>query len=95
MMVTLDLPPPPVNSPSAVPVQARTKFRKECLEVLSGVPDQAMALGQLPAAFSKHFGRSFVLADYGAKKLLQLAQSIPHTVKVLYRSQLICGALVV
>ena len=83
-MVTLESLTQPLNSPAAIPVQARMKFRKECRELLSEVPDQAMSLGKLPLEFSKHYGRSFVLADYGAKKLLQLAQSKPDTIKVLY-----------
>ena len=91
-------PPAPVaaaQQPTTLSTEAIEKFRRECIEVLSALPDKGVGVTYYPSAFSKHFGRPMLLADYGAKKLVQLLQAIPDTVKVRYRRFFTRGALVV
>ena len=83
------------NPPAAISTKAIEKFREECIQVLSTIPDRKVAVTYYPSAFSKHFGRPMLLADYGAKKLVQLLQAIPDTVKVRYKRSLEREALVV
>ena len=90
-------PNPPAASaqPTTISTEAIEKFRKECIEVLSSLPDKGVAINYFPSAFSKQFGRPLLLADYGAKKLVQLMQTIPDTIEVRYRRHFARGALVV
>ena len=71
---------PPKVSP--VPAHLREKFRRECLELFATVAVTSLPLNRFLEVFNKHFGRSLVLDDYGAKKIAQLFQAVSDTVNV-------------
>ena len=54
-----------------------------------------MTLVQFKEQYEKHFGRQLKLAEYGAKKLIQLFEAVPDTVKVNdMRFSLECSILI-
>jgi hypothetical protein len=59
------------------------KFKEDLIKVLSAVPGQEIDLQRLPEAFTRHFKRPFALAEYRAKKIIQLLREIPDIVQVL------------
>ena len=68
--------------PSTLTHEARERFRKESISLLSTFPERKLPVVQFPTAFAKQFDRPFLLVDYGGKKLVQLIQAIPDTLKV-------------
>ena len=74
--------PATAAAPSTLTHEARERFRKESISLLSTFPERKLPVVQFPTAFAKQFDRPFLLVDYGGKKLVQLIQAIPDTLKV-------------
>ena len=69
-------------TPESIPAESVQLFRKECIEVLSSLPERKVQLARFPEAYHKSKGQMFSLARYKAKKIVFLAQAIPDTVQV-------------
>ena len=69
-------------TPDTIPAESIQLFKKECVEVLSSLPDQRVQLARFPEVYYKAKGQMFALARYKAKKIVLLAQAIPDTVRV-------------
>lgn len=58
------------------------KFRIELVQLLSGLPNQSVLMLRLPEEFARHFGRPFLLSEYGVKKTAQLLCELTEYFKV-------------
>lgn len=65
-----------------IPPAAVKKFKQDCVKVLSAEPGHKVLLIRFHEAYLKQFGHQFSLSQYGAKKLINLFEAIPDTVKV-------------
>ena len=70
------------TAPPPIPAEAVQKFRQECVEVLRAEQGHRVQLIRFHEAYLKHFGHQMSLSNYGAKKLINLLEAIPDTVKV-------------
>jgi len=65
-----------------IPPAAVKKFKQDCVEILTAEPGRKVLLIRFHEAYLKQFGHQFSLSQYGAKKLINLFEAIPDTVKV-------------
>ena len=68
--------------PEGIPASSVQLFKKDCIEVLSSMPDRRLPLVRFPEAYYKCKGEMFSLARYNAKKTILLVQAIPDVVRV-------------
>lgn len=60
-------------------------FKRDCIAVFGSSAIPCLTLVQFKEEYEKHFERQLKLMEYyGAKKLIQLFEAIPDTVKVNY-----------
>ena len=69
-------------APETIPAESVELFKKECIEVLSSLPDRRVYLSKFPEAYYKCKGEIFALSRYKAKKIVLLVQAIPDVVRV-------------
>ncbi len=65
-----------------IPKRSVKLFKKDCIEVLSSLPERKTLLTKYPVAYLKLKQEQFSLVKYNAKKLVHLMQAIPDVVKV-------------
>ncbi len=70
------------SSAAPLPKEAVERFKRECIKVLSNLPDQRVEFNRFPAVYQREMGEQLLLAAFGAKKLVQLFQAIPEVVQV-------------
>ena len=66
---------------SNLPADAIMRFKLDCIEVLSSVDGRALLMKQFPEYYLKVKREQFLLANYQAKKLVQLVEAIPDVVQ--------------
>ena len=66
----------------SIPAESVQLFKKECIEVLSSIPDRKVLLSKFPEAYYKCKGQIFALSRYKAKKIVLLVQAIPDVMRV-------------
>lgn len=57
-------------------------FKSDMVELLNTLPDKKICLNHIPEEYTKHFGKPYVLANYGGKKTVSLMKSIPDVIMV-------------
>ena len=83
-----------VTDSSAAPQTANgkqvDKFRDELVQLLSALPDHSVLMSRLPEEFARHFGRPFILTEYGVKKTTQLLSELTKYFKVHVHKCIFC-----
>lgn len=75
-------------SPGKLSPDAVSRFRMDCIEVLSSVEGHTLLLKHFHEQYRKVKNEQFLLSNYQAKKLIDLVQAVPDVVQVngLYKN---------
>ena len=71
-----------VSEASASSTNPLELFKRDMVELLNALPDKKLYLNHIPEEYTKHFGKPYVLANYGGKKTVSLMKSIPDVIMV-------------
>ncbi|ELT96318.1 hypothetical protein CAPTEDRAFT_189892 [Capitella teleta] len=63
--------------------QQLTQFSSELIDLLKSSPQCRMPFSKFIPSYHHHFGKQCRVADYGYTRLMELFDSMPHTVQVL------------
>ena len=58
------------------------KFKEDMIQLLLIQPAHSLTMANLPEEYQRHFGRPYLLSDYGAKRTIHLLSELTSIIKV-------------